>query len=170
MKLKYFLAIGAIATSFVVFTAAEGGNAVEDQMKKINAAVEADANEYMAQKKEECKTTAMRQAEANATEICASRGSKAVVAPAEVVPAKGKVPVKPGKVVVKTPPTKPAPPVVKPATPAPAPPSGPVNSGKKIDATNNPDATNTGKKPSAPAVDNNNAPEMINTGKKRGGL
>jgi hypothetical protein len=164
MKLKYFLAIGAIATSFVIFTAAEGGSAVEEQMKKINATVEADANEYMAQKKDECKATAVRQAEANAAEICATRGgSKEVAAPTPAAPVKGKPAVKPGKVVVKTTPPS-APPTVKPATPAP--PSGPVNTGKKIDATSNPDATNTGKKP---AVDQNNAPEMINTGKKRGG-
>jgi hypothetical protein len=165
MKLKYFLAIGAIATSFVVFTAAEGGNAVEDQMKKINATVEADANEYMAQKKEECKATAIRQAEANAAEICATRGTKEVAATTPA-PVKGKPVVKPGKVTVKTNPA-PAPSTVKPATPAP--PSGPVNTGKKIDATTNPDATNTGKKATTPAVDQNNAPEMINTGKKRGG-
>jgi outer membrane biosynthesis protein TonB len=164
MKLKYFLAISAIATSFVIFTAAEGGNAVEEQMKKINATVEADANEYMAQKKDECKATAVRQAEANAAEICATRSSsKAVVAPIPV-PVKGKPAVKPGKVVVKTTPPSAPPTTVKPTTPAP--PSGPVNTGKKVDATSSPDATNTGKKP---AVDQNNAPEMINTGKKRGG-
>lgn len=164
MKLKYFLAIGAIATSLVVFTAAEGGNAVEDQMKKINATVEADANEYMAQKKEECRAIAVRQAEANAAEVCATRSTKAVVAPVPV-PVKGKPTVKPGKVVVKTTPV-PTPTTVKPATPAPP---APVNNGKKVDGTNNPDAINNGRKAPTPAVDPNNTPEMINTGRRKGG-
>ncbi len=168
MNFKYFLMLGAVATGLFVFTAADG-NTVEDQMKKINATVEAETSAFMADKKAECKSNVVRDAEAKAADICATRGTKtAVVAPAAPAKPTAKPAVKPGKTTTKGGTTKPMPNVpVQPSTPAPKS-TEPANNGRRPgDATNDPDAVNGGRRGGdtpAPAPT-----EAVNRG-RRGGL